>query len=300
MGISKVLLPAIGVIGLITILLFVSLVCVICGFTSPYYDPLVSAKDYNASHKPLSYVTIGVSIGTLGGGDVKISKSTTRNVEVITRIIGQDPEYVSVDTSFIESDDSLKVNARTYSMTDELFNLRSTRSEITVYVPENVTCDVSISTHSGDVSVCPLEGGSLVIKDSLYQRDGKISIDGGNYTSIYVKTDERMAKGTAMVKAKYNSTNAVFLTGASDITIDADQTSGRLRATTGKGNIYIKLPETAGFSIDASSLNGRVTCDSPVQASEKDEGLLQGTTMLRPGVDLTIELQTSEGNIEIK
>jgi DUF4097 and DUF4098 domain-containing protein YvlB len=297
MRLKHLLIACVAIVAVIAVLAL-GLLCVLCGFTGPYFDPLMAHKEYNASHQGAANVTVDVSSSTLGGGDVKILPSPDDTVRVKIRIDSGTPEYVDTETSFEESDDVLRLKVSTRSMGDEMFNLRSSRSVIEVYLPLNATYDVDIKTFSGDVYVCPLTGGSLVIQDPPYRQYGHISIDGGNYTSVYVKSNEYMANSGGLIAAKYNATNAYF-DAAGDIEIDTLQTEGRLKAVSKSGNIRLTLPAGAGFNLNASTGKGAVDCAIPLLIDQSGEGYLKGISAGYPCWNFTIELSTGSGDIKV-
>jgi DUF4097 and DUF4098 domain-containing protein YvlB len=298
MSIKSILLACAAFVAII-IILALGMLCVLCGFTAPYFDPLTSHREYDAVHQGAEHVTVDVSSGTLSGGDVKILPSSNDTITVKVRIDSGNPRFIDVKTDFTDSEDGLHMDVRTISMTDEMFSLRSSRSVIEIYLPSNATYDIGIKTFSGDIYVCPLEGGSLVIADPLYRQDGKITVDGGNYTLINVDTAEYMANNRGDIRLKYNSTNVYLDIGNGDVEIDARQTEGRLKASAVSGNILVTVPARTGFSLEASTGKGLVRCDIPLETDQSDMAHLKGKTTGYQLQDFAIDLASGDGDITI-
>jgi len=294
----KGLLLATAAIVAVVVVIALGLLCVLCGCTAPYLDPLSSHNEYTASHAGAGNVTLDVSSGALGGGDVRIMPSLNDSIWIKVRIDGN-PSTIQVKTDFSDSADGLRLSVQTISLSDELFSLRSSRSVIEVYLPPNATYDVQIKTFSGDVYVGPLQGRSLVIADPPYRQNGRITVDGGNFTLINLDTAEQMAKNHGDIRLKYNATNVYLDIGDGNVEIDTLQTEGRLKASVFSGDIRVAVPAGTGFSLDASTGKGVVNCAIPLKTEQSGEGYLKGLTIDHLSRNFTIELASGDGNIAV-
>lgn len=88
------------------------------------------------------------------------------------------------------------------------------------------------------------------------------------------------------------------LSGMGDVSFNGELSNGEHSFHSGSGNIYLALPATTNFYINALTGNGKIHSDIPIERSgEEAEEILVGTSGENPLVSITTT--TSNGDITI-
>ncbi|WP_424358694.1 DUF4097 family beta strand repeat-containing protein [Methanocella sp. MCL-LM] len=294
--IDKIIVAILAIIAIL-VLLFAGIgFCGLCMFVNNVenntgFNGLVEHREDKTIHAPAQKVSIE---GYTLGGDVEVSESTTGNIEVIYDVYAPQGHLddIVTGTNYSMEGDTLKIKA-TAKFPDNMGSLSmvGTRgANLHIKVPKNATYDLNLNTLGGRVIVPDLQGSNLKISTM----GGDIDLDNVSYDSITATT----AGGD--ITAEYDAGKAVFETMGGRIVLNTKQATGTMNASTAGGDIRVTLPDDTRFTIDASTMGGRVTHGSinMADAAEKSKTRLSGSTEGGVG-SLDIDLKTMGGDIEI-
>ena len=289
--------------GIIAIVLILAVVTVLaaaagaCAFLSlaPVQHGGISfvteQKEYNSSHEAAKNITIDVS--TFNGA-VEVLPANSNNVDV--KVVAHAPEgkldQISANIGMSGSQDDLNVDVEVRRLTPNMVTtgFGSFGGNVYIYVPSGSEYDMDIQTSNGMVHVGDLSGRTLKLDTS----NAGITVDGGQYNRINAKTSN------GRIEAEYNATDATFETSNSGIDLDTQQSLGSLRAVTSNGRISVDLPNTAGYSIDASTSNGRIRHSAfPMVLTTEEKNRITGHTAGNYTEDFSVYLRTSNSEIEL-
>jgi DUF4097 and DUF4098 domain-containing protein YvlB len=248
-------------------------------------------KEYNATHAAAKNISIDVRSFN-GAVEVLPSSSNTVDVKVVAHAPQGKLDQINADIGMSGSQDNLDVNVEVKRLTGGVITtgFGSFGGNVYVYVPNSSAYNIDIQTSNGMVHLGEFSGEKVKLSTS----NAGITVDGGQYDSI----DARTSNGR--VYANYNATDAVFETSNSAIELDAQQTMGTLRASTSNGRINLDLPDTAGYSIDASTSNGRITHSAiPLVLTTSENNRIVGHTERMPDEGFSVNLHTSNSGINI-
>lgn len=294
--IGKVILGVLAVLAILILLLAGIGVCGLCMFTNKVtnqgysyeYSGIVETREDKTTHAAADKVSID---GDTFGGDVVVSESATGNIEVVYVVHATNGRLSNIvtNTTYAMEGDTLKI--RTWAKIPEYQHLMfgNIGADLYIKVPRNASYDLNLGTAGGDVVVPALEGTSLMANTA----GGDINLRGVSYDSITVNT------AGGKITANYGARNAVFDTMGGDITLDATQTTGTLKANTAGGDISLILPQGTLFSIDAATMGGRIKHGYVHLVTTDESGYkLNGYTEGGSG-NLSVDLKTMGGDIEI-
>ena len=141
----------------------------------------------------------------------------------------------------------LNVSAATWRKLD--ININAT-------LPTLPATDLKVQTTNGDVSILRVNGGDMYIKTT----NGAIIFDNANASSIRCSTTNGLIRGTfEAIEFHASSVNGGF-----NFRIPS-RMSGTYRLDLVNGNIDVSVKKNVdnGFSVDLSTVNGRVSLDLP-------------------------------------
>lgn len=292
--IDKIIIAILAIIAIL-VLLFAGIgFCGLCMFVNNvenntgFAGPVEHRED-KTIHAPAQKVSIeGYTIG----GNVEVSESTTGNIEIIYDVYATEGHLYDIvtGTNYSMEGDTLKIktSARIPDYKSQVFS--GTRgANLYIKVPKNASYDLDVSTAGGNIIVPDLNGTSL----EATTLGGDIDLEGVSYDSIKAST----AGGN--IDAKYNAKTVVFDTMGGNIIIATGQTAGKLKANTAGGDITVVLPDGTLFTVDASTLGGKVSHGLiHMAATEETRTKLVGPTEGGAG-SLDLDLTTMGGDISI-
>jgi DUF4097 and DUF4098 domain-containing protein YvlB len=285
----------IGVLALIAILVLLLAGIGVCGFclfankitTTSFTSPVEHREDKTVHD---GAANVSIEVDTIGG-NIEISESTSDKIEVIYDVFATEGHLYDIvtGTNYSTEGDTLKIKA-TAKIPDYRSPMMGTRgAHVYVKVPKNASYSLNLNTAGGNVIVPDLRGESLRIATL----GGYIELNGANYETITANT----AGGD--INAEYDAKKAVFDTLGGEIVLNAKQTNGTIKANTAGGDVRVTLPEGTLFTVDASTMGGRVTHGSiQMDATDETRTRLDGHTQNGAG-NLDITLKTMGGNVEI-
>ncbi|CAJ36653.1 DUF4097 family beta strand repeat-containing protein [Methanocella arvoryzae] len=251
----------------------------------------IEQKEYNASHAAADRIELDVSTFN-GAVEVLPSDGDTVDVKVVMHAPEGRIGEITADANFGGDNESMKVNVDVRRLTSDVVaaGFGNLGGNVYVYVPEESLYDINVRTSNGRVHVGNFSGEALKLQTS----NGGITVEGGDYSRIDAKTSN------GRIVAKYNATDVVFETSNSGIDLDTTQPAGSLRAITSNGRISVDLPDTAGFSIEASTSNGRIRHAAfPMVLTTEESNRIAGHTAGNYTEAFSVYLRTSNGGIEI-
>jgi len=233
---------------------------------APAHNISLTGKFYDWSDT--SYHNVKVSGAT---GDIK-AMSWGAVCPDITFDGDRDHLNIDWDTSYL-SDDSLGGGYPAYNY---------------MYLPANASCSITISNDIGSVIVQDLRGPDIYLSTNK----GMLCIYNCSFSRIE-------AAATSSINASFSSENASFKSESSDIILQMLDCKGIAKAQTDNGNIILKVPEGASFSIKAKTGAGKISSNVPLKLSVDKPNEIEGVTNTLPEVASTINLETKHGDISI-
>lgn len=291
MAFDKLILALTGTIAILVLLLFLAGACAVCGainyIPSHYPDTSHESKEYYASHAMARNITIDA---TTFNGDVTLLNSCNDTIDVMVRVTAPAGHIddLTPGINFSGNSDDLWLNMEA-ARTDRTPSMGNYGAEITLYLPEDSKYRVSITTSNGKVYANSFTGERMAISTS----NGNIMVGGGEYNSIDLNTSN------GNIIATYLATDAVLESSNGNIDINTTQTSGSLRVKASNGDITVKVPENAGFSIDATASNGRIRPGMRMNLTTAMDNHISGETAEHPAGNFSMSLRTSNGGINI-
>jgi len=292
MKIDKIIIAVLALIAILVVLLAGIGLCSFCMFannikTTSFNNPIEHREDKTIHDGAAS---VSIDVNTIGG-NIEISESTTDKIEVIYDVYATQGRLYDIvtGTNYSMEGDMLKIKA-TAKFPDDPSTLIGIRgAHVLVKVPRNASYSLNLKTMGGNVIVPDIQGNSLKAETM----GGKIDLNGVSYDSVTANT----AGGN--INAEYNARTAVFETMGGNIVLDAKQSAGTINANTAGGDIRVTLPQDTLFTIDASTMGGRVNHGSiHMDATEEARTKLIGPTEGGAG-NLSVSLKTMGGDIEI-
>lgn len=292
MKLDKVIIGVLALIAILVLLLAGIGVCGFCLFankitTTSYTSPVEHRED-KTIHDGAANVSIDVDTF---GGDIEVSESTSDKIEVIYDVFATEGHLYDIvtGTNYSTEGDTLKITA-TAKIPDYKSTMIGTRgAHVYVKVPKNASYSLNLHTMGGDITVPSLHGNAVYM-DTM---GGELKLAGGQYETVYLNTMG------GDITASYEASKATLKTLGGRIEIDTTQTTGKLDANTMGGDIDVRLPAGTLFTVDATTMGGRVSAGSiQMNASEKTKTRLIGHTQGGAG-SLDIYLNTMGGDIEI-
>ena len=292
MQIDKVIIAVLALIAILAVLLVGAGVCGLCLFannvqTSGYMSPVEHREDKTV-HDGADKVSIEADTF---GGNIEISESTTDKIEVVYDVYASEGHLndIVTGTNYSRDGDTLKITAITRIRDNANMITGRLGAHINIKVPKNASYSLNLNTAGGNIIVTELNGSRLKTATA----GGNIDFNGGKYDTISVNT----AGGN--VHATYDADTATFQTLGGNIYITSKQTAGTLNANTAGGNVEVRLPQGTQFTVDATTMGGKVTHGSiPLVTTDESRSKLSGHTEGGSGA-LSIDLRSMGGNIEI-
>ena len=149
---------------------------------------------------------------------------------------------------------------------------------------------LTISSTSGDVDLDQIQTGSFKMKTTsgdlsaagLLSEKSELSSVSGNIEMLSIK-------GDVAVK-----------TTSGDITLDYAEFSGSADIESTSGDVYMTLPGSAGFNLEARSTSGKISCKFPIRLSGADTGGSRNSISGDVGnASHSIKVKTVSGDITI-
>ncbi|HEX2945303.1 MAG TPA: DUF4097 family beta strand repeat-containing protein [Clostridia bacterium] len=197
----------------------------------------------------------------------------------------------------------LKLDVYVPETFNKKFNITSTSGEITA---ENIKAEsLAIRTTSGMIAAKAIDTAGAAVGST----SGKIEID-GSFGDLEIDSTSGaiVSENLTAVETKINSTSGeIKLKGSIDgvtagatsgtVVIDTDKLTKDMAISTTSGEIIVKLPSDAGFTLGAKSQSGEINCAFPVTVSgDKKHNSLNGTV---GNGRCNIALSSTSGNINI-
>ena len=292
MQIDKIIIAVLALIAILAMLLVGAGICGLCMFanniqTGGYMSPVEHRED-KTTHDGAAKVSIEADTF---GGNVEISESTTDKIEVIYDAYASAGHLndIVTGTNYSMEGDTLKITAITKIRENANMVTGRLGAHINIKVPKNASYSFNLNTAGGNIIVTELNGSRLKAATA----GGNIDFSGGKYDTIIVNT----AGGN--VHATYDANTATFQTLGGNIYITSKQTAGTLNLNTAGGNVAVRLPQGTQFTVDATTMGGKVTHGSiPLVTTDESRSKLTGHTEGGAGA-LSIDLRSMGGNIEI-
>lgn len=276
-----------------------------------------------------SFTIVGILVKKSGGfsftangikDGINLNSENTKHISE-TRIFSvEDLEEISVDTistdiNFITSErDDIEVNFygdATVSSSKQIPKLITDRKgdklsvkiehpktiislslnisnvKLDIYLPENYSKNIKIDTTSGDTKIGYLHLDRFN-HDSISGDLSALSI-----TSNNISLDS--TSGNYKLRGNIGNLNANTISG--DIFIEYENFSNYINMGTTSGDIDLKLPETADFNLDVSTVSGDIETEFPIMVKgSSKKNSLEGTVG-DGGND--IEINTISGNVRL-
>jgi DUF4097 and DUF4098 domain-containing protein YvlB len=145
-----------------------------------------------------------------------------------------------------------------------------TRSNSGDQMIEGLTTNLDLQSGSGDMSLSNLTGGMRLHTGSgnIEARDvsGGITAEAGSgdiRLEITGSGDARVHTGSGDIELRGVNGTLQVEAGSGDVRVEGAQT-GTWDVRTGSGNVELRLPDQAGYDLQASTGSGRVVVDRPL------------------------------------
>lgn len=159
--------------------------------------------------------------------------------------------------------------------------------DLEVYLPQDYSGDVKISTTSGKLSIT-----GLCLEDFSFKGvSGAVSLKGLCADNI----DIRSTSGRLDLEDITGSIKAANLSG--DIDIGLKELVGDLDAESISGSVKVQVPKGSGFVFDAESVSGSIEYDFEAKIDFADKNNLEATV---GDGKYDIAIKTTSGNISIE
>ncbi|CAJ36652.1 DUF4097 family beta strand repeat-containing protein [Methanocella arvoryzae] len=289
--IDKVIFAILAIIGILVLLFGGIGFCGLCMFANN-----VQTNTFNVDHREVTTShaaaeNVEIYVDTLGG-NVVIEESAGDRIEVTYDVYapaGRLDDMLASTKSVRVDDNTTRITAVVERRPGTSIISGNWGAHVTVTVPRNSSYALDLHTMGGDITVPSLHG-KKVYMDTM---GGKLRLDGGRYETVYMNT-----MGGDII-ATYEASNVTLRTLGGRIDVDASQTTGKLDVDTMGGDIDVRLPAGTLFTVDASTMGGKVSHGSiQMNATEKTKTKLVGQTYGGAG-SLDIRLSTMGGDIEI-
>ncbi len=296
---DKVIIAGIAIVAVLAILAVIGAACCACmlffSTTSWHWGEWNS---YSQEHRTDTTVHGGAAnielyVNTINGGITIQESAAVTNVTVTYDIFypeGRINDMLTSTRSNVINNDTVRITAEAKRNPGYL-PTGNYGADVTVLVPENSSYVLNLNTWNGRVTVAPLHGSSAI----LYSMNGDVILDGGSYDIVRMET----LNGDVDASGPFEATNTTLITKNGRIEADTLQSTGTLYADTWNGRVDVTLPRDTLFSVDASTLNGRVRHGSlQFNATVDKNSQLKGYTTGGAG-SLTVTLRTANGEINI-
>jgi hypothetical protein len=154
-----------------------------------------------------------------------------------------------------------------------------------IYVPPQS----SVKSHagSGHVEVSGLNGPV------------ESSTGSGSITLTEVRGHVNASTGSGSIDVKGIAGELTGSTGSGSITVEGEQT-GIWELHTGSGSVNIRLPQSAGFDLNAHTGSGQVYVNAPITVQGRIDGRQRDVTGKVRGGGYALDIRTGSGSIRIE
>lgn len=291
--IDKIIIAILAIVAILVLLFAGVGFCGLCMFANNIETGTfntVEHREGKTTHAAAE--TVELYVDTIGGDINIVESASAANITVTYDVYapaGQLDNMLTGTRSVKVNDNTTRITAKAERKAGTTIMSGNWGAHVTVTVPVNASYNLNLHTMGGDITVPELHGNEVYM-DTM---GGKLKLNGGKYETVYLNTMG------GDIDASYEASNVTLKTLGGRIEADAIQTSGKLDANTMGGDITVKLPAGTLFTVDASTMGGRVSHGSiPMNPAEKTKTKLVGPTQGGPG-DLDIELDTMGGDISI-
>ncbi|HLF29100.1 MAG TPA: DUF4097 family beta strand repeat-containing protein [Anaerolineae bacterium] len=210
------------------------------------------------------------------------------SVDVIKRGAGfsraeAEDDLANVEVTLTQEGDTVRIVARRLNAA---FNVGNSGATIELSVPAGATLELSSS--NGEVTASGVTGDV-----QLNTSNGDVEVrDGAG------RLDLGTSNGSVTIDAQAAVVDAHTSNGSIDFVGSVAEGNHSFR--TSNGRIKLTLPAAAGFRLDASTSNGKVTTDFAINRTspDDDDNELRGTVGENTSVSITAS--SSNGSIEIR
>ncbi len=294
MKVDNVIIAGAAIIVVLAIILVIGGACGACAFLASGPGTHVSFGETvqdTRSDTRAGAENIELVVNTFGG-DVVLEEWADTTVKVTYDVYAPSGylDDILTSTRDTKSGNSTTITAEAKFRDESIFNLAGRKVDVTVTVPKNSSYILKLNAAGGKITVPPLHGSSVY----LNTLGGAISLNSGKFDTIDMNT------AGGRIYASYEATNATFNSLGGDIEIDTTQTAGTIEANTAGGDIDVTLSSGTPFTVDASTLGGRIRHGTiHMTTSKESDWQLVGQTEIGAG-NLSIRLHTMGGNIDIR
>ena len=218
---------------------------------------------------------------------------------------------------------SLKIKIQ-YKPNLRVMNYRANLN-LDVYIPKQFTDNLELKSTSGDIDADELilesfkynnVSGNLNVdrinakKATFVTVSGEVAIEGlfdsFSFDSVsgYLSSDNFESKASNLdttsgeIKLAGNPGDITATSVSGNLALTYSSFANKIGAVTTSGEVTIKLPENAGFSLDYATISGDADCAFPITVTGNKKGnSLKGTVSSGDG---TINVTTVSGNLEIQ
>lgn len=224
-----------------------------------------------------------IEVNTGSDDEVRV-QATLRGVNRINYDVSQDGNTITV---------TAEITGRWFS---------NVGADITITAPAN--SDVELHTSNGMISLNGIEGtGTLRTSNGMIKLENVKGDFDGMTSNGLIEVDTM--EGTGFFRTSNGGVDLQGVTGE----VDAQTSNGRIsfsgnmtaggsnRLVTSNGNVDVELLGTPSVSLDASTSNGKITCELPIMATTTGDDHLVGT--IGDG-EADLYIHTSNGDVTIK
>jgi len=236
-------------------------------------------------------------------GNIRVDTGDFMQVKAIVKTVGWRISDDQVRVVERQSGDRVELEVKLPSNTND-FHFRREIS-IELMVPRSAALDVH--TGDGNITTHGIEGSlrsdtgdgniaAVGAKGTIYLHTGDGNINADELDgSLTVDTGD----GNLILVGRFDGVDARTGDGNIEVTAYAGtRVATTWNVRTGDGNIVLRLPDGVAADLDATTGDGRVSCDFPVTVS----GKMASTSLRGPmnGGGPPLSIRTGDGNIKVE
>jgi len=237
--------------------------------------------------------TVDLDVAT-GSGSIDIKQGSGSTVEIRGTVrVGTDRFRSDSDAQNmvrdIESNPPIEQTGNSIHIGRNQADRDRTRNNVSISYEITIPSQASVRSNSGSgrISVSGLNGPL------------DTSTGSGSITLTDIRGRINASTGSGSINATRITSEFIASTGSGGITVEGEQT-GRWNLETGSGSVNIRLPQNAGFDLNAHTGSGGVYGDFPItlQAGKIDRRQNDLSGKVRGG-GYALDVRTGSGSIRI-